>query len=108
MARTALITIAAALAAVAIAPATIAAADEPSNCQARVAVNGSAHKIKSVAELNALRAWLQSSQKFGDAYAMWHNASGASIACESLGQGYFRCAAAGKPCMPRSADKPQD
>lgn len=73
--------------------------DGARDCLKRAATSGRPHRIRSVAELNAVRAWTQLVQKHGQAYAMWHNAGGLSMECEKLGgSDYYQCVAAGKPC----------
>lgn len=73
--------------------------DGARECLKRIATPGRPHRIRSMANLNAARAWTRLAQEHGEAYAMWHNAGGASMECEKLGgSDYYQCTAAGAPC----------
>ncbi len=100
---------AAALAAFALAasPTSATAANEPGCQEKKIIGVGRPNQIEAVAQLSAVAAWAQTAQALGDSYSMWHNASGAQVLCETLGSGYHRCTAHGKPCLPRGLPTPE-
>lgn len=84
------------------APAAAQTDPEERACKKRHSGVGVPHRLKMIAQINAVRAWTEESFKHGADYAMWHNAEGDSIKCEKLpgGSDYYRCVAAGRPCPP--------
>lgn len=84
------------------APGTVLANDEETACLKKVKAAGYPHRIKMVAELNAVRLWSELTAKKGKDYAMWHNARGSDLACNKIPRSeYYRCTATGEPCLPR-------
>ena len=76
-------------------------ADMP--CKGKLSAKGAPHRLKTIAQLNAVRAWVERSKTHGDAYATWHNARGDSIKCDRPARSaYYSCTAAGRPCSTRS------
>ncbi len=88
-------------------PAEAAPAGEAvAECQKKVSNKGRPHRISSVANLEAIRAWSQKAMKYGEQYSMWHNAKSATIKCEKLPRSdYFVCFASGKPCPASKSGK---
>lgn len=83
---------------------TSAPVADKNGCFKKVGGKGRPHKLSSVANLSAVRAWVQMALKYGDDYAMWHNAGGSSVKCKKLPRSdYYSCFASGKPCPPGSA-----
>lgn len=76
---------------------------EDEACTKKLSIVGFPHRLKTVAELNAVRAWtIQSEKKRGAEYAAWHNARGSQLSCEKLSRSVFiRCTATARPCLPR-------
>lgn len=76
---------------------------EETTCTKKLSITGFPHRLKTVAELNAVRAWtIQSEKKRGAEYAAWHNARGSQLSCETLSRSVFiRCTATARPCLPR-------
>jgi hypothetical protein len=76
------------------------------SCGRRVVAKGFPNKIKTVANLSALRIWSETvKDKHGADYAMWHNAKGSSIKCSPVQKSdYFMCIAMGRPCKMHAAD----
>jgi len=63
-------------------------------------------KLSSVANLSAIRLWIQAAGKHGGNYSMWHNAQSAGVKCEKFeNSDYYRCVASGKPCRAISLDQ---
>lgn len=74
-------------------------AENTVTCHKTLTVNGLPHKLNVVASLGAVRAWSERAKKYGEEYAMWHNAKGANIKCKKFPRSeYHMCFAAGKPC----------
>ena len=95
MGRTILLTAAAAF----VAGAMPARADLEEQCLKRLSVVGRPHHVKTLAQLNAVRAWVNKAAKKGKAYAKWHNARSAGVQCEQMGSSiYHKCTAAAEPC----------
>ena len=68
-------------------------------CQKKLTINGLPHKVSTVASLSALRAWAERAKKYGEEYAMWHNAKSSKIKCKKFPRSdYYMCFASGKPC----------
>ena len=82
------------------------AEEEQSNCLKKVKATGFPHRIKTVAELNAVRLWTQVTSKKDAKYGMWHNARQTELSCEQMARSvYYRCTASGKPCLNELAEK---
>ena len=70
-------------------------------CKQKTSAKGAPHRLRTIAQLNAVRAWVERSKSHGDAYAQWHNVRGGSIKCERPARSnYYSCTAAGRPCLP--------
>lgn len=77
------------------------AAGDESRCREQVAVRGFPHRNQAIADLSALRQWSQAAEeKHGYAFAMWHNAGGATLRCGPVEEGarHYVCIAIGRPC----------
>lgn len=83
---------------------TAEAKDEVSACLKKLSIVGFPHRLKTVAELNAVRAWIiQSEKKKGAEYALWHNARNNQLSCAKLERSsFYRCMASAKPCLPHA------
>ena len=85
-------------------PTIPAAAGEPKGemrCAKIVSGMGTPHRIKTIAQFNAVRAWTELSKKRGPDYGHWHNARGVRIECSKPERSdYFSCRAKAKPCRP--------
>ncbi len=87
-----------------ISPTLEAKEDETSSCLKKLSIIGFPHRLRTVAELNAVRAWtIQSEKKKGAEYALWHNARNNQLSCDKLERSsFYRCTASAKPCLPRT------
>ncbi|MFQ5626027.1 MAG: hypothetical protein ACE5FM_05160 [Methyloligellaceae bacterium] len=75
------------------------ATEKTFECQKKLTINGLPHKLNVVASLSAVRAWAERAKKYGEEYAMWHNAKSSKVKCEKFPRSdYYMCFAAGKPC----------
>lgn len=83
---------------------TVEAKEEEAACLKKLSIMGFPHRLKTVAELNAVRAWtIQSEKKKGAVYALWHNARNNQLSCAKLERSsFYRCTASAKPCLPRT------
>jgi len=74
-------------------------AENTVECQKKLTINGLPYKVSTVASLSALRAWAERAKKYGEEYAMWHNAKSSKIKCKKFPRSdYYMCFASGKPC----------
>lgn len=87
----------------------VEAKDEEAACLKKLSILGFPHRLKTVAELNAVRAWtIQSEKKKGARYALWHNARNNQLSCAKLERSaFYRCTASAKPCLPSSESASQ-
>lgn len=70
------------------------------SCKKKIVAIGQPNRIESVANLNAIGAWISRAQEHGKDYAQWLVASKASVNCDKKGSSQFYiCRASGKPCM---------
>lgn len=83
---------------------TVEAKEEEASCLKKLSIMGFPHRLKTVAELNAVRAWtIQSEKKKGADYALWHNARNNQLSCAKLERSsFYRCTASAKPCLPHT------
>lgn len=82
-------------------PAAAQGPEPETSCKKRLSVAGFPHRLKTIAQINAIRSWTNGSKKHGGDYAVWHYAMGGSIECEKLQKSdYYRCTAAARPCLP--------
>lgn len=83
---------------------TVEAKEEASSCLKKLSIMGFPHRLKTVAQLNAVRAWtIQSEKKKGADYALWHNARNSQLSCDKLERSsFYRCTASAKPCLTRT------
>ena len=89
-------------------PAVPAAADTAKGdvrCAKTVSGMGTPHRIKTIAQFNAVRAWTELSKKRGHDYGHWHNARGSRIECKKPERSdYYSCQAKASPCRsPKTA-----
>jgi len=84
-------------------------AKKDARCERTVSGMGAPHRIKTIAQFNAVRAWTERSKKHGAKFGHWHNASGASIECNKPDRSdYYSCKAKASPCkapIPEAAKK---
>lgn len=77
----------------------------PENCLKRVVVEGYLRPSQPLAELNAIQMWLEEVSKENPPYAMWHNAQGKAMKCETVGAlSRTKCTLTARPC--KSPDTP--
>lgn len=88
---------------------TVEAKEKVSSCLKKLSIMGFPHRLRTVAELNAVRAWtIQSEKKKGAEYALWHNARNNQLSCDKLERSsFYRCTASAKPCLPRTENVSQ-
>lgn len=68
-------------------------------CYKNLGMQGRPHRISTIASLSAVRLWSEAAKKYGEDYAMWHNAAGSGVKCKKLPRSdYYSCFASGKPC----------
>ncbi|MGI9381954.1 MAG: hypothetical protein ACR2PO_02275 [Methyloligellaceae bacterium] len=66
-----------------------------------MAGKGVPHRIKTIAQFNAVRAWTELSMKSAPKYGQWHNARRSSIECRKPERSdYYSCTAKASPCLP--------
>lgn len=72
--------------------------DKP-RCFKSAEAMGMPHRIQTIAQISAVRAWMEQVKKQGEEFSMWHNAHSGRIKCEKPERSsFFRCTATGKPC----------
>ena len=82
-------------------PAAAAEARGEMRCAKTVAGKGTPHRIKTIAQFNAVRAWTELSRKRGPDYSHWHNARRTRIECNKPARSdYYFCTAKAAPCRP--------
>ena len=83
-----------------VVPATKVQASPAISCKKKIIAIGQPNRIESVANLNAIGAWISRAQEHGKDYAQWLSASKASVDCEKKGSSqFYLCRASGKPCL---------
>jgi len=69
-------------------------------CEPKVVAKGFPSMIASVANISALRLWVEmTEEQYGPEYSMWHNAASPSIRCNLMKDSeYTMCVAIARPC----------
>lgn len=82
-------------------PAAAETAERNKSCKKSLSAKGIPHRIKTIAQFNAVRAWTELSSRRGANYGLWHNARSHRIECEKPERSdYHSCTAKAKPCLP--------
>ncbi|MGI9378441.1 MAG: hypothetical protein ACR2OW_02235 [Methyloligellaceae bacterium] len=77
------------------------------SCKSKLVAVGRPNQIETIAQLNAVGAWITRARKIGETYAEWRYADKAQVSCEKKGSsGFYLCRASGKPCPAKSSQKP--
>lgn len=82
----------------------------PYMCKGIVKAAGTTRPSKSLAELTAIRSWIEIVKRDDkEDYAWWHRAQDKKLTCDAVSRGrYHRCAIEARPCVPAAgADAPQ-
>ena len=68
-------------------------------CMKSAKADGMPQRIRTLAQISAVRAWTEQVKLQGEEFAMWHNAHSGTVKCKKLDRSaFYRCTASGKPC----------
>ena len=77
------------------------------SCKSKLVAVGRPNQIETIANLNAVGAWISRAREHGASYAECRYAEKAQVSCENKGKsGFFLCRASGKPCPAKPSQSP--
>ena len=81
-------------------PGDGAQASAENKCKKKIVAIGRPNRIETIANLNAVGAWISQAQKHGKKYSQWLSAEKASVECDKRGSSqFYLCRASAKPCQ---------
>ena len=78
-------------------------------CRKPLTAPGQPSRLRSLAQLNAMRDWVRQAGAIDQRYGLWHNAADRQVDCQELPNSLLiRCIATAKPCAGTSPDPAQE
>ena len=78
-------------------------------CRKPLAASGQPSRLRSLAQLNAMRGWVREAGAIDQRYGLWHNAADRQVDCQELPNSLLiRCIAKAKPCPGTSSEPAQE